>query len=149
MFEFLKERIHALICRTPYYTTPTWHLHTSRVLNKSQQNMNLPPTFMHHMNLPPTFLWKLPPPPQKKNKTKQNKNKKILMISIFCSNTLKLICYRMLEMHSKRPRFQNFSRGGMPPDRSSLGTNAFNSMHAGRMACFFPSLPTPKLLPPT
>ena len=44
----------------------------------------------------------------------------------------------MLEMHSKRPRFQNFSR--------NLHLRASKSC----LCCeFFPSLSTPKLLPPT
>ena len=51
-----------------------------------------------YMNSPPTFLWKLPP-----KKPKFNDVCILFKHSNFCS--------RVLEMHSKRPRFQNFSKG--------------------------------------
>ena len=48
-----------------------------------------------------------------------------------------VFCSRMLEMYSKRSRFQKFSRGDAPE-------------YCPRNRCeLFPSLPTPKFLPPT
>ena len=56
-----------------------------------------------------------------------------LTMSVFCSNTN--FCSRMLEMHSKRPRLQNFSRNSL------LSCSQITSLLQ-----VFPSPPTPHLI---
>ena len=56
-----------------------------------------------------------------------------LTMSVFCSNTN--FCSRMLEMHSKRPRLQNFSRNSL------LSRSQITSLLQ-----VFPSPPTPHLI---
>ena len=80
------------------------------------------------MNLPPKFLWKLPPTPPK---SKFNDVYLLFKHSNFCS--------RMLEMHSKRPRFQNFSRGHAPGQTLSRNSRfQFNACKS--QGTFFPVL---------
>ena len=58
---------------------------------------------------------------------------------------LAAFCSRMLEMLSKRPRFQIFSGMFLDP----LVTHAFGTCKSHLWHEFFPSLPTAKFLPPT
>ena len=117
---------NTIVIFVPLKGTPTWHLHTNRVLNKSWQPVKFAGYFTWTCRL--IFFGNYPPPPPK---SKFNDVYLLFKHSNFCS--------RMLEMHSKRPRFQNFSRGHVP--RQTLPRNSHFQFNACKpKGTFFPVL---------
>ena len=108
----------------PLKGTPTWHLPTNRVLNKSWQPVKFAGYFTWTCRL--IFFGNYSPlPPWADDVYLPFKH------SNFCSG--------MLEMHSKRPRFQNFYRGHAPVQTHSRNSRfKFNACQW--QGTFFPVL---------
>ena len=122
---------NTILIFVPLKGTPTWHLHTNRVLNKSWQPVKFADYFTWTCRL--IFFGNYSP-----KKPKYHDVYLLFKHSNFASECWKCTL--------RGPVFKVFPRG-MPSDGSSLGTHAFNLMHASRRALFSSSLPTPKLLP--
>jgi len=130
VLEFLKQWIDAFVEHhtnifVPLKGTPTWHFHIHVQTGFCWQPVKLTGYF--------TWTWKLPPPPPPP--APQKRKNQNLMMSTFCSNTL-IFAPECWKCTLRGPDFNIFPEG-IPLDGSSLGTHAFNSMHASPRERFF------------
>ena len=101
--------------------------------------------WLFHMNSLPTLFWKILQFKYSIHVLSPNKKPKVNDVCVLFKYSK--FWSRMLEMHSKRPRYQNVSRGVAPG--SPIETRTFSACELCLWHKFFPCLPTPKLLPPT